>query len=55
MKNNFDLRKFLTENKTTVNEQLASQAIQEFIAADNNGVTIAEFVKAIIDGAAEIN
>ena len=25
MKNNFDLRKFLTENKTTVNEQLASQ------------------------------
>ena len=38
-----------------VNEQLASQAIQEFIAADNNGVSIAEFVKAIIDGAAEFN
>ena len=55
MKNNFDLRKFLTENKTTVNEQLASQAIQEFIAADNNGVSIAEFVKAIIDGAADFN
>ena len=26
-----------------VNEQLASQAIQEFIAADNNGVSLAEF------------
>ena len=54
MKNNFDLRKFLTENKTTVNEQVASQAIQEFIAANNNGVTIAEFVKEIIDCAAEL-
>ena len=38
-----------------VNEQLASQAVQEFIAADNNGVSIAEFVKAMIDGAAEFN
>ena len=31
---------------------LASAAIEEFLAADSNGVTIAEFVKAIIDGAA---
>jgi|TARA_R100000084_G_C4654307_1_gene151816 hypothetical protein len=43
------------KNKNTVNEQLAAQAVQEFIAADNNGVSIAEFVKAIIDGAAEFN
>jgi len=43
------------KNKNTVNEQLAAQAVQEFIAADNNGVSIAEFVKAIIDSAAEFN
>ncbi len=53
MKSNFDLRKFLAENKNTVNEQLAAQAVQEFIAADSNGISIAEFVKAIIDGAAK--
>lgn len=68
---NFDLKKFITENKNTeakevqkeelditaeetVSEEsgLASAAIEEFLAADSNGVTIAEFVKAIIDGAA---
>jgi hypothetical protein len=38
----------------TVSEEsgLASAAIEEFLAADSNGVTIAEFVKAMIDGAA---
>ena len=53
--NNFDLKKFLIENRKPINENLAAQATQEFIAADNNGVSIAEFVKAIIDGAAEFN
>lgn len=65
MKNNFDLKKFLVENKLTENSRfaqqsvseagggLASAATQEFLDADSNGVSIAEFVKAMIDGAAE--
>ena len=58
MKNKFDLKKFLVENKLTENSRnlnengLAGAAIQEFLNADSNGVTIAEFVKAMIDGAA---
>ena len=52
---NFDLKKFLIENRKSINENLAAQATQEFIDADNNGVSIAEFVKAMIDGAAEFN
>jgi len=54
---NFDLRKFINESKTSkdLNENIAPQATQEFIEAINNGVSIAEFVKAIIDGAAEFN
>mgnify|MGYP000299942666 CR=1 FL=1 len=60
MENNFNLKKFLVENKLTTNsrvlkEGLASNATQEYLHADSNGVSIAEFVKAIIDGAAEFN
>lgn len=60
MENNFNLKKFLTENKLTTNsrnlqEQLGIKATQEYLDADSNGVSIAEFVKAIIDGAAEFN
>jgi len=54
---NFDLRKFINESKTSkdLNENIAPQATQEFIEAINNGVSIAEFVKAMIDGDAEFN
>ena len=54
---NFDLRKFINESKTSkdLNENIAPQATQEFIEAINNGTSIAEFVKAMIDGDAEFN
>jgi len=57
---NFDLKKFLVENKLTtnsrsLNENLATQSAQEYLKADSNGVSIAEFVKAMIDQAAEFN
>lgn len=52
---NFDLKKFLIESKKPIKENIAPQATQEFIEAINNGVSIAEFVKAMIDGDAEFN
>jgi len=53
--NNFDLRKFIAENRKPIKENIAPQATEEFIEAINNGVSIAEFVKAMIDGDAEFN
>ena len=69
--NNFDLKKYLAEGKLRINEgnleqelkqlekqkkqKIATQSTQEWLIADSNGVSIAEFVRAMIDQAAEFN
>ena len=52
---NYDLEQELKQLEKQKKQKIATQSTQEWLIADSNGVSIAEFVKAMIDQAAEFN